>query len=120
MIFFGLKIAASLSSRSSGTLTTPTWSSIPPNPPVSAWPRVRVLKTVVLPDPARPTMAICIRGLSPGSVARARVDHVEQRLTGREPAEVVAEEVDASVEDAGARPRGVRRDDHVREVVERR
>src|SRR3954447_27005873 len=60
MIFLGLKIAASFSRRSSGTFTTPTWSSIPPNPPVSAWPRVSVLKTVVLPDPASPTMAICI------------------------------------------------------------
>ena len=59
-IFFGLKISARRSSRSSGTLTTPTLSVTPPKPPVSAWPRVSVLKTVVLPDPASPTMAICI------------------------------------------------------------
>src|SRR3954454_863742 len=120
MIFFGLKMPARVSRRSSGTLTTPTLRVTPPYPPVSAWPRVRVLKTVVLPDPASPTMAICIRGLSPGSVARARVDHVEQRLAGREPAEVVAEQVDAPVEDARARPRRVRRHDDVRPVIERR
>ena len=57
--FFGLKISVSRSSRSSGTLTTPMLSSRPPKPPVSAWPRVSVLKTVVLPDPASPTIAIC-------------------------------------------------------------
>src|SRR5207245_4619663 len=123
-------MAASLSRRSSGTLTTPTWSSIPPKPPVSAWPRVSVLKTVVLPDPARPTMAICIdrlsltplRGLlaASGSVAGGGVDHVEQRLAGRVATEVVAEQLDAPIEDAAARPRGVGRHDHVRQVVERR
>src|SRR4051794_11970511 len=120
MIFFGLKMPARVSRRSSGTLTTPTLRVTPPYPPVSAWPRVRVLKTVVLPDPASPTMAICIRGLSPGSVARAGVDHVEQRLAGREPSQVVAEQVDAPVQDARARPRGVGRHDDVRPVIERR
>src|SRR2546430_309482 len=40
---------------------------MPPNPPVSACPRVSVLKTVVLPDPARPTMAICMTRCYPGS-----------------------------------------------------
>ena len=77
--FFGLKISASRSSRSSGTLTTPTLSVMPPNPPVSAWPRVSVLKTVVLPEPASPTMAICTRHGRAGS-SRRRVDDVEQRL----------------------------------------
>src|SRR3954452_25057771 len=120
MIFFGLKMPARVSRRSSGTLTTPTLRVTPPYPPVSAWPRVRVLKTVVLPDPASPTMAICIRGLSPGSVPRAGVDHVEQRLARREAPEVVAEQVDAPVEDARARPRRVRGYDDVRHVVERR
>src|SRR5712671_1684393 len=150
MIFFGLKIAASFWRRSSGTLTTPTWSSIPPKPPVSAWPRVSVLKTVVLPDPARPTMAICMWGLSPdedqrlrlpvasevgrvtggerrarlaagpASVPGGRVDYVEQRLAGGVAAEVVAEELDAPVENAPAGPRRVGRDDDVGQVVERR
>ena len=32
----------------------------PAEPAGSAWPRVSVLKTVVLPDPASPTMAICM------------------------------------------------------------
>src|SRR6266566_7372468 len=120
MTFFGLKIAASFSRRSSGTLTTPTWSSIPPKPPVSAWPRVSVLKTVVLPDPARPTMAICIGRLSPTPAARSRggrswsrlvagggIHDVEQWLAGGVSAEVVGEELDAPVEHAAARPRGV-------------
>src|SRR3954454_13282864 len=120
MIFFGLKMPARVSRRSSGTLTTPTLRVTPPYPPVSAWPRVSVLKTVVLPDPARPTMAICMRGLSPGSVARVRIHHVEQRFALGEPPEVVAEQVDAAIEHAGARPGGVRRDDDVRQVVERR
>src|SRR3954470_181484 len=120
MIFLGLKIPASVSSRASGTFTTPTLSVTPPSPPGPAWPRVSVLKTVVLPDPARPTMAICMRGLSPGSVARVRIHYVEERLALGEPPEVVAEQVDAAIEHAGARPGGVRRDDDVRQVVERR
>ena len=57
--FFGLKISASRSRRASGTLTTPTLRVSAPNPPVCAWPRVSVLKTVVLPLPASPTIAIC-------------------------------------------------------------
>src|SRR6185369_10878639 len=69
-IFLGLKISARRSSRSSGTLTTPTWSSRPPNPPVSAWPRVSVLKTVVLPEPASPTIAICMGEAYRGDVRR--------------------------------------------------
>jgi hypothetical protein len=40
-------------------LTTPTLTVTPPNPPVSAWPRVSVLNTVVFPERARPTIAIC-------------------------------------------------------------
>src|SRR5436190_22908977 len=119
MTFFGLKISASRLSRGSGTLTTPTLSVTPPNPPVSAWPRVSVLKTVVLPEAARPTMAICMSRSSQRSVAGARVHHVEERLAGGEPAEVVAEQLDAPVEDAPARPGGVRGHDHVRQVVER-
>ena len=37
----------------------PQFTVIPPKPPVSASPRVSVLKTVVLPDRARPTIATC-------------------------------------------------------------
>src|SRR3954470_14235510 len=110
MTFFGLKISASRLRRSSGTLTTPTLSWSPPKPPVSACPRVSVLNTVVLPDPASPTIAICIgrsyRPLSflgPGtanpSVPGGRVDDVQERLTGRVAPEVVAEQLDAPVED---------------------
>src|SRR5664280_2342231 len=113
--FFGWKMPASRSSRGSGTLTTPTWSSIPPKPPVWTFPRVSVLKTVVLPDPASPTIAICIPSVSgPG------VHPVEQRLARGEPAEVLREQLDAPVEDPAARPGGVRCQDDVGEVVERR
>ena len=55
----GLNISVSLVSRSSGTLTTPTLTVTPPKPPVSASPRVSVLKTVVLPERASPTIATC-------------------------------------------------------------
>src|SRR6185295_18587355 len=105
-IFLGLKISASRSRRSSGTFTTPTLRVTPPYPPVSACPRVSVLKTVVLPLPASPTIAICIWGLSPGSVPGVGIHDVEQRLAAREPAQVVAEQLDAAVEDPTARPRG--------------
>ena len=75
-------------------------------------------------------MAICMRpivtaassasdGLA-GSVPGARVDDVEQRLARREPAQVVAEQLDAPVQHPAARPRRVRRDDDVGQVVERR
>ena len=56
----GSEDAVSRTRRSSGTLTTPVLTVRPPKPPVSAVPRVRELKTVVLPERARPTMAICI------------------------------------------------------------
>src|SRR5262245_40131326 len=128
--FFGLKISARRSRRASGTFTTPTFRVSAPNPPVCAWPRVRVLKTVVLPLPARPTIAICTapfwrstsndggpgrptRGLS---VPRAGIHHVPECLAAAEADEVVAEQVDAAVEDPGRRPGRMRRQDHVRHV----
>ena len=75
----GLKSSVSLVSRSSGTLTTPALTVMPPKPPVSASPRVSVLKTVVLPERASPTIATCILP----SVAGVRVDEVGQRLAAR-------------------------------------
>jgi len=55
----GANVALARRRRPSGTLTTPTFIVKPPKPPVSAWPRVNVLKTVVLPLPVKPTIAIC-------------------------------------------------------------
>jgi hypothetical protein len=61
VVFFGLKSSESRSTRSSGTLTTLTFGAArPPEKPVSAWPPVSALKTVVLPLPGRPTMVTCI------------------------------------------------------------
>ena len=54
------------------------------------------------------------------SVPGGRVDDVEERLAGGETTEVVAEQLDAAVEDPAARPRRVGRDDDVGQVVERR
>src|SRR5436189_4579663 len=98
---------------------------MPPKPPVSAWPRVNVLKTVVLPDPASPTIAICTPrcyrpGCRRGSVPGAGVDEIDQLLAGGEQPEVVAEELDAAIEDAAGGPGRVGRHDDVRQVVERR
>src|SRR3954452_852653 len=109
---------ASVSNRGSGAFTPPTLSVTPPKPAVSAGPRVTVLKTVFLPEPARPTMAICMGRSSQRSVAGARVHHVEERFARGESAEGVAEQVDRAVEDAAARPGRVRRDYDVRMVVE--
>ena len=114
-IFRGWKISARRSSRGSGTLTTPTWSSIPPKPPVWTLPRVSVLKTVVLPDPASPTIAICM-----ASVSGRGVHPVVERLPGNVAPQVRGEELDAPVQDAAARPGRVRREDDIGQVVERR
>src|SRR5690349_22340630 len=53
VVFLGLKMRLSRSMRSSGTLTVPMCTS-PPNP-VGTPSAVSVLKTVVFPEPAKPT-----------------------------------------------------------------
>src|SRR6187431_688345 len=54
------------------------------------------------------------------SVAGRWVDDVHERLAGRISAKVVGEQLDAAIEDTGARPRRVGSDDDVRQIVERR
>ena len=56
--------------RSSGTFTVPRWT-VPPKP-VGTFRPVRVLKTVVFPEPAKPTRPIFILTLVRETVARAR------------------------------------------------
>ena len=112
----GLEQRGQRVSRSSGTLTTPVLTVSPPKPPVSAWPRVSVLKTVVLPERASPTIAICTVRQYPllGSTMLSSGSPAEYR------AQVVAEQLDAPVEHAAAGPRRVGREDEVGHVVQRR
>src|ERR1035438_1819885 len=58
LVFFGLYIAESLSTRGSATLTAPTWYSVPRASKWSTPTPVRREKTVFLPTCGRPIRAI--------------------------------------------------------------
>src|SRR5512135_2593313 len=69
MVFFGLNMAESLSTRSSGTSTTAVWTSMRPAlAVVGVFPRVTALKMVVLPDCGKPMMPSVILTLVRGMV----------------------------------------------------
>src|SRR5208337_2950969 len=64
MVFLGLNMAESLSTRRSGTSTTAVWISMrPAEAVVGALPRVRALKMVVLPDWGKPIIPNFIMNL---------------------------------------------------------
>src|SRR5512141_3104234 len=69
MVFFGLNMAESLSTRASGTSTTAVWTSIRPAlAVVGVFPRVTALKIVVFPDCGNPIIPSIMLTLSGGLV----------------------------------------------------
>src|SRR6266498_2061045 len=69
MVFFGLNIAESLSTRGSGTSTTALWTSKrPAEAVVGVLPRVNALKMVVFPDWGNPMIPSFILTLVLGVV----------------------------------------------------
>src|SRR5512141_1672695 len=73
MVFFGLNMPESLSTRRSGTSTTAVWTSIRPAlAVVGVLPRVTALKIVVLPDWGKPMIPSFILTLFGGLVILSR------------------------------------------------
>src|SRR5512140_3569242 len=69
MVFFGLNMAESVSTRGSGTSTTAVWTSMRPAlAVVGVFPRVTALKIVVFPDCGNPMIPSFILTLVGGVV----------------------------------------------------
>src|SRR5438876_10345892 len=96
MVFLGANIFDNASIRSSGTRTVPTRIS-PPNPLGTSSP-VRTLKTLVFPEPAKPTSPIFMWTAAQEERTAGWKDGRDLNLTARLPASLFRHSVCASLD----------------------